>query len=106
MGDSAKGFPEGWVDYVNSLSLIHQESHSIIGGVQFVQALPVFHEPMLSRPDPLNVLHMPSDLTQDDLFHNLTWHQGQSDRTEVPLVLLTTLLVDGSHTPVLWHLFC
>ncbi len=31
------------------------------------QAQPVFHEPMLAGPDPLDAMHMLCDLTQDDL---------------------------------------
>lgn len=32
------------------------------------QAGPVFHESMWPRPDPLVVLHVPCDATEDDLF--------------------------------------
>ena len=77
--------------------MIQQAGHSIIEGDQVGQAGPAFHEPMLARPDPLVVSHMPSDLTQDDLLHNLSWHPAQAGRSVVPWILLTTLLVDGSH---------
>ena len=59
-------------------------SHSIIEGDQVSQAGPAFHEPMLTGPDPLVVLHMPCDRIQGDLFHNLSWHQGQADGAVVP----------------------
>jgi len=51
--------------------------------------------------------HMPYDLTQDDLLHNSPWYRGQADRPVVPRILLTALLVDGSHIgkpPILWDL--
>jgi len=37
---------------------------------------------------------MPSDHTQDDLFHDLPQYQGQADRPVAPQILLTTLLVN------------
>jgi len=43
----------------------------VVGGDQVGQAGPVFHEPMLAGPDPLVVLHMTGECTQDDRFHNL-----------------------------------
>ena len=48
MGDSVKSFAEIHVDYVNSLSFIHQAGHSIIEGDQVGQAGPDFCEPMLA----------------------------------------------------------
>ena len=70
--------------------------HSIIGD-QAGRSGPAFHESMLSRPDPSAVLYMPCDLTEGDLLHNLTWHQGQADRPVVLLIFLMILLVNGSH---------
>lgn len=32
---------------------------------------------MLNGPNPLVVLYMPCEDTQNDLFHDLPWHQGQ-----------------------------
>ena len=70
MVDSVKSCAEFEVDYDYSLSLNHQEGHSIIGD-QVGQAGPAFHESMLTRPEPLAVLHMPCDFPQDDLLYNL-----------------------------------
>jgi len=47
---------------------------------------------MLAGPDPLVVLHMPGERTQDDLLHNISRHQGQADRPVVPRILLPTVL--------------
>jgi len=58
--------------------------HSITEGDQVGQAGPDFHEHMLARPDLLAVLHMLCDFPQDDLLHNLCWHQGQADGPTVP----------------------
>ena len=61
----------------------------------------------LAGPGPPVVLLMLCDLPQDDLLHNLSWHQGQADWHVVPQILLTTLLVDGRHTgkpSVIWNL--
>ena len=74
MGDSVKGFAEVQVDYVNSISLIDHVGHSIIEKNQVGQAGPAFHELMLAGPDSPVLLHMPCDLPQDQLFHNLSWH--------------------------------
>ena len=57
------------IDYINSLSLIHQVGHLIIEGDQVGQAGPAFHELMLAGPDPLIVPRMLYDHTQDDLLH-------------------------------------
>jgi len=64
---------------------------------------------MLPGPDPQVVLHMPSELTQDELLHNLARHQGQADRSEVPRILLLAFFVDECYTgdpPVIWDLPC
>jgi len=64
---------------------------------------------MLARPDPLVVLHMPSERTQDESLHNLARHRGQADRAGVPRILLLALLVDGcyiSNSPFVWDLPC
>jgi len=66
VGDSVKGFVKLQADYVNSLALIHQAGHSIIRGAQVFQAGPAFQEPMLAGSDPLVVLHVPCDATQDE----------------------------------------
>jgi len=56
------------------MSLIHQVGHLVVEGDEVGQAGPAFHEPTLSEPNFLIVLHIPCDHTQDDLFHNLSWH--------------------------------
>jgi len=53
---------------------------------------------MLAGPDPLIVLHMPGEHTQDESLHNLAWHGGQADRPVVPRILLLVLLIDGCYT--------
>ena len=52
---------------------------------------------MLAGPDPLVVLHMPIERTQDELLHNVAQHRGQADRPVVPVILLLALLVDGRY---------
>ncbi len=52
---------------------------------------------MLIGPDHLFVLYIPHDGTQDDLLHNLSQHQDQTDRPVIPLILLPALLVDYYH---------
>ena len=62
---------------------------------------------MLAGPDPPVVSHVPHDLPQDNLLHNLPLHRGQANRPVVPRILPAALLVDGSHTgkpPVFWDL--
>ena len=86
--------------------VIPQMGHSGTEGNQVGQAGPAFHEPMLAGPAPPVVLHLPCDLPQDDLLHDISWHWSQADRLIVPWILLTTL-VDGSHNGkprVLWYL--
>jgi len=53
---------------------------------------------MLAGPDPLVVLHMPGECTQDELLHDLARHQGQADRPVRSWDLLPALLVDGCYT--------
>jgi len=60
---------------------------------------------MLAGSDPLVVLHIPGERTQDELLHNLPRHRGQADRPVVPRILLLALLVDGCYIgdlPVIW----
>ena len=66
MGNSAKGLTKVQVDNISSLSLIHWAGHLVIEGDQVGQAGPAFHEAMLGGPDPLAVLHMPVEHTQED----------------------------------------
>jgi len=57
-------------------------------------------------PDPLIVLHVPCNSTQDDLFDNFCWHWAQADGPVVPQIFLTTL-ADGCHiskSAVIWDL--
>ena len=83
MGSSVKGLTKVQVDEIHSLSLLYSLA---VEGDQVCQAGPAFPEPMLARPDPPVVLHMPGECTQDELLHNLAWHRGQADR---PVVLIS-----------------
>ncbi|KAK4823264.1 hypothetical protein QYF61_000231 [Mycteria americana] len=76
VGNHVKGFTEVYIDNIHSLSLIHQVGHLLIEGDQVGQAGPAFPEPMLAGPDPLVILYMPCDSTQDDLLHQLPWHRA------------------------------
>ena len=71
--------------------------HLAIKGDEVGQAGPAFHEAALTAPDPLVVLHMLGELTQDEPLHNLPWYRGQADRHVVPWILLPTLFVDGRY---------
>ena len=109
MGDSVKGFTKVWAENIHSLSLIHWVGHQVIEGDQVGQAGPAFREPTLAGPDPLAVLHLPGELTQDEPFHNLPWYQGYADRHAVLWIRLSALLVDGHHISkplVIWDLPC
>lgn len=66
------------------MSLIHQVGHLVVEGDDVGHAGAALHEPTLSGPNFLVVLHIPCDYTQDDLFHNISQHQGQADRLIVP----------------------
>jgi len=61
---------------------------------------------MLSGPDHLAVLYMSRDSTQDDLLHNPSWHQGQTDRPVVPQIILLLRTMAGAvtteHSCPLW----
>lgn len=99
-----KVFLLDWSNYTNSLSLIHQAGHAVIGVDEVGQAELAFHESMLSGLDLPVVLHMMCDCIQDDLFYHLSWHRSQDDRLVVLRVLPSTLLIDGCHiskSPVL-----
>ena len=89
------------------LSLVYQSGHPVAEGDEAGQARPAFHELMLAGLDPLNTTHMTCYLTHDDLLHNFPWYRGQAHSPVVPHILLTALLVDGSHIskpPILWNL--
>lgn len=63
-----------------------------------------FPKPMLAGPDPLVVLCVLCDHTQDVLFHSLCQYQGQADKHVVLQIFLLTLLVGGhciSQLPVI-----
>lgn len=49
--------------------------------ISLVKQDSAFPKSLLAGLDPLVVLHMPYDDTQDDLLHNLPWQQGQAKRT-------------------------
>lgn len=55
---------------VTSINLVHL----VIEGYQVCQAGPAFHTLMLAGPDPLVILHMLYDSTQEDLLHELLQH--------------------------------
>ena len=89
------------------LSLVYQSGHPVAEGDEAGQARPPFHKPVLAGPDPLDATHVPCDLTQNDSLHNFPWYRGQAHSPVVPHILLTALLVDGSHIgkpPILWNL--
>ena len=71
-GDGVKGFAEVWVDYVNSLSLTYQMNRLFMERGEAGQAGPALCESMLVGLDPLTVLHMLHDCTQDDLFRDFS----------------------------------
>ena len=58
--------------------------HLVIEGDETNQGGPAFHKPILAGPDPLVVLRMLCDHTQDGSLHNLSQYQSQADRCEVP----------------------
>jgi len=94
--NSVKGLTtKDQVDNVPSHSFIHLVGHLVIKGDQVGQAGHAFHEPMLAGPDPLVVLHMPGERTQDEWFRNLNWHRRQADRPVVPEILLPSFLSMG-----------
>ncbi|KAK4821747.1 hypothetical protein QYF61_000808, partial [Mycteria americana] len=49
--------------------------HLVIEGDQVGQAGSAFAKPMLAGLDPLVILYMPSDGTQDDVLHQLPWYR-------------------------------
>lgn len=63
----------------------------LIEADQFSQAGPAFHRPMLTGSDLLVVLYMRCDGIQEDLLHDLSWHQGQTDRLLIPQILFPAL---------------
>ena len=80
----------------------------MIEGDQVGQAGPALREPMLARPDPPVDPHVPRDLPQDNLLHNLPRHRGQANRPVVPRILPAALLVDGNYIgkpPVFWEIY-
>ena len=94
--DSVKGFAKVYTDYVSSLSLIHQ------AGYRRRTRWSSRTSRAWSPSCPASTLW-----SQDDLVHNLPCHQGQTDMSVIPQILLMILDEDGSHTgkpPVLWDL--
>ena len=61
MGNSVKGLTKVQIDNFHSLSLIHWVGHLVIEGDRVGQAGPAFQERIQAGPDPLVVLHMPSE---------------------------------------------
>lgn len=61
-------------DDVPSLSLIHSLGNPVKEGDQVVQAGHAYHKPLLMEPDPLVVLYVLYDGTQNDLLHNPPQH--------------------------------
>lgn len=75
--------------------------HLAIEGDQVGQAGPGFPKPVLTAPDALVVLYVPSDGTQDNLLHNLPWNQDlQANRPVVPWILLMANLQLSGTSPV------
>ncbi|PKU38186.1 rna-directed dna polymerase from mobile element jockey-like [Limosa lapponica baueri] len=95
--DCFKDLTKVQVKNIHNLSLIHQAGHFVTEGDQVCQAGPAPHEPMLAGPDRLGLLHAQHNGTQDDLFHDLPRHRGQTDRPVVPQIIPPALLVDGHH---------
>jgi len=107
VGNSVKGLTKVQVDNIHSLSFIREACHLVTEGDNLGQAGPAFHESMLAGPDPLIVLLVPSERTQDEALHNLPHHRGQADRPVVPGILLPALLgCCFSEPPVIWDLPC
>jgi len=67
VGDGIKGFTQVQVDYIHSLSLIHQVGHLGIEGDEVAQAAgPAFCEPMLSHMSYVIALSMICSITFPD----------------------------------------
>ena len=61
MGDHVKGLAEIWVDYMNSIYLIHHMGHLVVEGDEVGQAGLAFQEPILAVSDPPVVPHTVRD---------------------------------------------
>ncbi|KAJ7404977.1 hypothetical protein WISP_142313 [Willisornis vidua] len=107
VGDSVKGLAEVQTDHIHSLPLIHHVGYLIIKGDQVDQTGPGPPKPMLAGSNPLSILQVLCDCTQDDLLHNLARHHGQAHKLVVVRVLLATRFVDWcdtGHPPIIWDL--
>lgn len=89
------------VNNIHILSFIPYMGHLITKGDQVSQARSAFHKPILTGCDHPSVVYVLCGSTQDDLHHDLSWHQGQTDRPVIPWILLPALLLDGYH---IWQL--
>ena len=67
-----KGLTEVQSDDINSSSLVHWCSHSIVEGHQVSQAQFAFDEAMLTVPNHLPVFYMFHHAFHEDLLHDLT----------------------------------
>ncbi|KAJ7403659.1 hypothetical protein WISP_149712 [Willisornis vidua] len=86
VGDSVKGFAEVQIDHIHSLPLIHLVGHLIVKGDQVGQTEPALPKSVLTGSEPLSILKVLCDHTQDDLLHSLSRHRGQADRPVVAQV--------------------
>ena len=50
---------------------------------------------MLVLSDHLSVFHMPYHSFEEDLFHDLPWHRGETDRSVAPRVIFFNLFKNG-----------
>jgi len=71
--------------------------HLVKEGDETNQPGPAFHKPILAGPDPLVVLRMLCDHTQDGSHHNLSQYQSQADRPMVPWIHLLNFPADGHY---------
>lgn len=73
MGKDVKDSTDIYVDNITAfLSLL---SHPVTEGAQIGQAELAFSKSGLAGPDLPVVLYVPWDCTQEELFHDLSWHE-------------------------------
>ncbi|KAF4795904.1 hypothetical protein TURU_088662 [Turdus rufiventris] len=78
---------------------IYRYTHPHSSSFKYVSVTegPAFAKLGLARPDPLVVLHVLHNGTQEDLFHDLLWHQSQTDMPADTQILIPTLNEDRWH---------
>lgn len=97
VGDSIKDSAEVQADTSTAFPSSAEWVHLAIAGDQVAQAGPALPKPILARPDPLAVLYVPCDRTQDDLLYDLPWHQSQIDRPVVSRIFLLAVHKTAKH---------